>query len=68
MSRLRWAFIFPLFPVLVIFWSIGWILHCLGIKRLSGEKTKSVAEKELELFVLAPQEEQLAKNAFPESL
>ena len=68
MSRINRAFLFLIFPGLALLWGIGWLLYLTGSKRELGEPKKLSSIKDMEIFVLAPEEKNSDEDVFSESL
>jgi len=67
MRRFNRVFLYLVFPGLVLFWGIGWLLYWIGIRKIDKTKKFSTPNN-LKIFVLNPEQEQLVKETFSESL
>lgn len=67
MRRFGRIFLFLFFPGVILFWGLGWLLYWIGIQRISGKPQKLSAKHDLNMFVLTPEEEHFAEEAFSES-
>jgi hypothetical protein len=68
MSRRNNAFLILVLPAAVLFWLIGWFSYWIGSQKELGKLEKLSTSSDLEVFVLTPEEKQVAKDTCYETL
>jgi uncharacterized membrane protein len=68
MSRGNNAFLILVLPVVVLFWLIGWFFYWIGSWKELGKLEKFSTSNDLKVFVLTPEEKQVAKDTHYKTL
>jgi len=67
MSRRNNAFLILVLPFAVLVWSIGWFFYWIGSGKELGKLEKLSTSRDLEVFVLTPEQRQVAKDTHYET-
>ena len=68
MLRGNTVFLILILPVAVLLWSIGWFFYWIGSGLELGKLGKLSTSNDLKMFVLTPEEKQVAKDTHCKTL